>query len=47
MTTSSPGIHFFYDSVIISREHLKQPHLKKTVFISQRFLQPSIITSGI
>ena len=24
MTTSFPGIHFFYDSVIISREHLKQ-----------------------
>ena len=24
MTTSFPAIHFFYDSVIISREHLKQ-----------------------
>ena len=24
MTTSFPAIHFFYDSVIISREHLKK-----------------------
>ena len=24
MTTSFPAIHFFYDSVIISRDHLKQ-----------------------
>ena len=47
MTTSFPAIHFFYDSVIISREHLKQPHVKETVFISQHFLQPSIIISGL
>ena len=28
ITTSFPAIHFFYDSVIISREHLKKPTCK-------------------
>ena len=43
MMTSFPAIHFFYNRVIISREHLKW----YTVFISQHLLQPSIITSGL
>ena len=28
ITASFPAIHFFYDSVIISREHLKKPTCK-------------------
>ena len=31
MTTSFLGIHFFYDSVIISRKHLKR---KNTVYLT-------------
>ena len=46
MTTSFTAIHFFYDSVIISRQHLN-PRVKETAFISQYFLQPSIIINGL
>ena len=46
MTTSFTAIHFFYDSVIISRQHLN-PRVKETAFISQYFLQPSIIINGV
>ena len=47
MTTSFPAIHFFYDCVIISRDHLKRSRVNETVFILQHLLQPSIITSGL
>ena len=47
MTTSFPAIHFFYDSVIISGSTWDNPHVKENVFISQHFLQPSIIISGL
>ena len=47
ITTSFSAIHFFYDSVIVSQEHLKQSTVKETVFISQYFLQPSIILNGL
>ena len=47
MTSSFPATHFLYDSVIISRENLRQLHVKKTVFISQHLLQSSIIASDL
>ena len=47
MTASFPAIHFFYDSVIISRDHLKHPYVKDTVLILQHLLQSSIIPSGL
>ena len=45
--TSFPAIHFFYDRVIISWEHLKWCMSRTLCFFSQHWLQPSIITSDL
>ena len=45
--TSSPGIHSYYDRVIISRSIWRDSYVKGTVFVSQHLLQPSIITSSL
>ena len=47
MTTTFKTIHFFYDSVMISREHLQQPTCQGNCLFSQYFLQPSIVVSGL
>ena len=48
LKTSIPAIHFFYGTVIISREALEAIHyFKGTAFISQRLRQPSIKVSSL
>ena len=47
MMASIPPIHFFYGSVINSREYLKLSICQGHCVYSQHFLQPPIITSGL
>ena len=51
MTTSFPAIHFFYDSVIISREHLKKSTCQRncvyftTLFATIHYYKRSVVDS--
>ena len=51
ITTSFPVIHFFYDSVIISREHLKKPTCQRnsvnftTLFATIHYYKRSVVDS--
>ena len=43
MTASFTAIHFLYDSVIISRQHLKQSTCQGNSLYFKYFLQPSMV----
>ena len=51
ITTSFPAIHFFYDSVIISREHLKKSTCQRncvyftTLFATIHYYKRSVVDS--
>ena len=53
MTTSSPASHFFYDNVIISREHLKKSTCQEnyvyftTLFAAIHYNKRSVVDSRI